>query len=115
MPSPLPTFRSLQEERRAEREALRRSWLEKTRRAVRALAPRFPGVEAVSAFGSLVKPGRFTERSDLDLAIDVDAVETESRFWRALEQELEHDVDLRPRRGAVARAVADHGECLYER
>ncbi len=111
----LPTFRALQEQRYAEREALRRAWLEKTRRAVDELAPRFPGVMAVFAFGSLLKAGRFTARSDLDLAVDVADLETESQFWRALEEDLEHDVDLRPRQGAVARAVADYGECVYER
>jgi len=115
MAHPLPTFHTLQEQRYAEREALRRAWLEKTRRAVDELAPRFPGIAAVHVFGSLVKAGRFSERSDLDLAIDVADLATESQFWHALEEELEHDVDLRPRQGAVARAVADYGECVYER
>lgn len=97
------------------REARRREWLEKVRTAVHRIAPDFPAVARVDAYGSLVTPGRFSPRSDLDLAVDCDDLEQEGRFWRALEQTLRRDVDLRPRRGPIAQAVALYGIKIYER
>lgn len=99
-----------EEEDFRERESFRLVMLEKARAAVARLAPRFPSVEGVSLFGSVLQPGRFTHRSDIDIAVDCTDLEEESRFWRALEADLEWDVDLRPRKGAVARAVEAHGE-----
>lgn len=97
------------------REARRREWLEKVRSAVHRIAPAFPAVARVDAYGSLVSPGRFSPRSDLDLAVDCDDLEQESRFWRALEQTLQRDVDLRPRRGPIAQAVELYGVEIYKR
>ncbi len=107
----------------ARREAQRRQQLEQLRQeqyrrvcdAIRRLAPTFPAIRAVYLFGSLVQPGRFRPWSDLDVAVCCDDVETESRFWRALEEMLRADVDLRPCVGAVARAVETYGECVYDR
>ncbi len=102
-------------ERRAAREELRQRQLARVREAVATLAPEHPAVLAVYLYGSLLKPGRFTEGSDVDLAVECADLEAESRFWRALEERLERDVDLRPRTGTVALAVELGGECLYER
>jgi predicted nucleotidyltransferase len=102
-------------ELRQEREALRLEVLERTREAVRRSAPFFPAIRAVYLFGSLLQPGRFRPNSDVDVAIDCDDVEMETPFWRMLEEELRRDVDLRPRIGAVARAVEEEGERCYER
>lgn len=99
----------------AEREALRRERLEAVRAAVRRSAPGLPAVAAVHLFGSILRPGSFTASSDIDVAVDCDDPETESRLWRELEETLEWNVDLRPRQGAVARAVERGGECVYER
>ncbi len=104
-----------QKERRAEREALRRERLTALRRAIRRRAPRYPEIGAVYLFGSVLQPGRFTRRSDLDVAVEGADVATESRFWRALEGDCGGAVDLRSLHGAVARAVADHGERVYVR
>lgn len=103
------------QERRAEREALRLEVLERARTAIRKHAPEFPAIRTVYLFGSLVQPGRFHQGSDVDVAVDSEAIEAESPFWSALEEELERNVDLRPREGAVARAVEDYGERVYER
>ena len=92
-------------ERLARREALRQECLSTAKAAIRA----------VYLFGSVLQAGRFTEGSDIDVAIESDDLESESRFWRALEEALRRDVDLRPREGGVARAVEAHGECVYER
>ena len=100
---------------REQREALRRDVLEQARTAVQRLAPQFPAVRAVYLFGSILQPGRFYDRSDVDLALDCDDLKQETPFWRALEETLERNVDLRPRIGAVARAVEHYGERCYER
>ena len=102
-------------ELRAERERLRLEVLERVRAAIRKRAPEFPAVKTVDLFGSLVQPGRFHPGSDVDLAVDCDDIQAETPFWRALEQDLERDVDLRPREGPVAQAVEDQGERVYER
>jgi predicted nucleotidyltransferase len=113
--SPREYHAERERERLREREELRQEWLAKTREAVRRVAPAHPAVRAVYLFGSLVQPGRFQRGSDLDLALDCDDPRAESDFWRALEEALERDVDLRAREGAIARAVEDEGELVYER
>jgi predicted nucleotidyltransferase len=102
-------------ELRAQREALRLSVLAHAREAIRGLAPNFPALRAVYLFGSILKTGQFHPDSDVDVAIDCENLETEHPFWRALEDALERDVDLRPRVGPVAQAVEDYGELSYER
>ncbi|MGH8488292.1 MAG: hypothetical protein ACREXS_05350 [Gammaproteobacteria bacterium] len=68
-------------------------------------------------FSSVLQFGRFTSGSDVDVGVAVEGadVDTESRFWRALEEDCGGAVDLRSLQGAVARAVADHGERVYVR
>jgi predicted nucleotidyltransferase len=104
-----------EELRRQRREMLRQQRYALVRRAVERIAPAYPAIHAVYLFGSLVHPGRFNPRSDVDVAVDCDDLDEESHFWRALESALQIDVDLRPRQGAVAWAVATQGECIYER
>lgn len=100
---------------RRQKERTRRQWYDQVRDAVRRLAPAHPAVKRVYVFGSLVRPGHFHRASDVDLAVDCEDLEAESRFWRALERDLRRDVDLRPRRGPVADAVESYGKLLYER
>jgi predicted nucleotidyltransferase len=102
-------------ELRREREVLRLAVLESAREAIRRSAPLFPAIRTVYLFGSVLQPERFRRDSDVDVAIDCDDVEVETPFWRTLEEALERDVDLRPRIGAVARAVEQEGELCYER
>lgn len=102
-------------ELREQREALRLAVLEKTRGAIRRSAPKFPAIRAVYLFGSILQPGRFRPSSDVDVAIDCDALEAETPFWDLLEEALERNVDVRPRVGPVAQAVEDYGELCYER
>ncbi len=102
-------------ELRQKREALRLEVLERAREAIRGSAPSFPAIRAVYLFGSVLQPERFRRDSDIDVALDCDDVEVETPFWRKLEEALRRDVDLRPRIGAVARAVEQGGEVCYER
>ena len=104
-----------QKERRAQREALRQQRLTALRQAIQDRAPRYPAIGAVYLFGSVLQAGRFTSGSDVDVAVEGADVDTESRFWRALEEDCGVAVDLRSLQGAVARAVADHGERVYVR
>jgi predicted nucleotidyltransferase len=100
---------------RQEREGFRLRTLEQARGAIRRSAPAFPAIRAVHLFGSILQPGRFRPDSDIDVAVDCDDIEAETPFWRTLEEALEKNVDLRPRVGAVARAVETSGELCYER
>jgi predicted nucleotidyltransferase len=102
-------------ERRAAREALRERELAATRAAIRRFAPRFAAIRAVYLFGSVLQPGWFTETSDVDVAVEVDDLEAEGPFVRALEAELRRPVDLRPYAGAIREAVETGGEKVYER
>jgi len=56
----------MEADRRRERETLRQDILVQLRTALRALAP----AESVIVFGSLLRPGRFNEASDVDLALE---------------------------------------------
>lgn len=101
--------------RRQERETLRQTMLAKSRAAICQLAPQFAAVTAVYLFGSIMQPGHFTKNSDIDVAVAVSDVAVETPFWRALEQALAWDVDLRPYTPPITDAVAWHGECVYAR
>ena len=99
--------------RRTRREADRLHWLQRTRDAVRRIAPSCAGVRSVYIYGSLVQPGRFRPDSDIDVAVESDGPESESAFWRALERELGRDVDVRPLEGRIAEAAVRGGEWIY--
>ena len=101
--------------RQTQREAERQHWLQRTREAILRLVPVHPEVRQVYLFGSLIQPGRFRPDSDIDVAIACDTIETESIFWRELEQELKRDVDLRPLAGVIAEEATTRGEKVYER
>ncbi|HEX2253911.1 MAG TPA: nucleotidyltransferase domain-containing protein [Thermoanaerobaculia bacterium] len=102
-------------ERHDARERQREECLERVTAAVREVAPRVPEIAAVYLFGSVLQPGRFTEGSDVDVAVDCGDPAAESTLWRLLEEEIEADIDLRRREGAIARAVEHEGWKIYER
>lgn len=102
-------------QRSVEREQQRLARLQQVKKAILALAPRYPAVQRVYLYGSLVQPGRYGPHSDVDVAVAGDDVAAESQFWQALEQALNCSIDLRPYQGAVAWAVDTYGECVYER
>ena len=59
-------LQTMDRDQKQRREALRLETRGKLRRALEELRPS----HAVIVFGSLVKPGRFTETSDVDLALE---------------------------------------------
>jgi predicted nucleotidyltransferase len=102
-------------ERFDEREALRRERLAAVRATIRRLAPGHPSLRRAALFGSILRPGRFAPESDIDVAVECGDLEEESRFWRALEEALEWNVDVRPYEGSIIRAVETSGEWVYKR
>jgi predicted nucleotidyltransferase len=98
---------------RTAREAERLEWLRRASDAITAIAPQFPGLKCVILFGSITQPGRFGPRSDIDVAVACDAVEQESAFWRALEEALRCDVDVRPLTGVIAETALRSGVHVY--
>jgi predicted nucleotidyltransferase len=106
-------YRQRAARQRAQREAERQRWLQRTREAVSRLVLDHPGMRRVYLFGSLTKPGGYRSGSDIDVAVECDTIEVESAFWRALERELGRDVDVRPLTGAIAEVVAYEGEQIY--
>jgi len=101
--------------RHASREQRRQDQYRQARTAILKLGPKYPTIHRVYLYGSLVQPGRYGPKSDIDVAVVSDDVAEESRFWQALERELNCPIDLRPYQGAVAWAVDTYGECIYER
>ena len=108
-----------EQRRRAQQEAERQQWLNRTRAAIREIAPRHPTIERVYLFGSLTQPGRFRPTndrwgSDIDVAIE-GPIEAETPFCRDLENVLERFVDVRPFVHPITLAVELYGEQVYER
>ncbi len=99
----------------ARREALRSTVLADARAAIREIGPEFPAIQTVYLFGSILRPGKFSEHSDIDVAIDCADVFVESRFRRELERRCHRQVDVRPCVERVAEAVEQTGEKVYER
>lgn len=98
-----------------QREQMRRELLTRAKTAINQLAPNFPAIKAIYLFGSILQTGRFTNRSDIDVAVASDDLAAESAFWRALEEMLNWPVDVRPYQPPITQAVADFGECVYAR
>jgi len=90
-------------------------WLGRVKKTVPHLANMYPAIERVYLFGSLLQPHRFSERSDIDLAVGCDDISVETPFWRQLEQILKRDIDLRPLDGIIKTVALTEGELLYER
>jgi predicted nucleotidyltransferase len=107
--------RQRDERKQRQVESYRLQVLGEVRRVVLRLATAEASIEKVGLFGSLVQPGRFRRYSDVDMALLCDNVKAETRFWRALEEALERNVDLRSWKGSAALAVETYGEVVYER
>jgi predicted nucleotidyltransferase len=109
-------FHALREAKRLqEREKLRVARLEAIQQAVRRHAPDFPAIQAVYLFGSILKTGRHTAASDIDVAVQGAGVAEESDFWRTLEQAVQWNVDVRPYAPPLIEEIAISGIKVYER
>lgn len=61
-------LQQMNQQRAARNEALRAQMRERLRGALRRIGP----AERVLVFGSLTRPGRFTEASDIDIALETE-------------------------------------------
>ncbi len=75
------------------REVERGLTLDLARRAADLLRERF-GASMVFAFGSLVRPGGFDERSDVDLAVGGVTPDQFFRAWAAVSSVVDRPLDL---------------------
>jgi len=101
--------------RREAREAERLEWLKRVKAAVARYAPRYPEIQRVYLFGSILQPGRFRPNSDIDMAVACNNLEIEGVFWQTLERCLRRDVDMRPLTHPITETVKTSGEQVYER
>ena len=108
-------FYRRKQQRYAQRETERKKWLLRVRETIQHHAPHYAGIRQVYIFGSLLKPGQFRSNSDIDIAVKCDALESESAFWRSVEQTLHRNVDLRPLKDPLKEVIALSGELVYER
>lgn len=84
--------RAMQRQRR-EREKLRRETIQNVKRVIPPLAKRY-GIARVFLFGSVMKPGRFHERSDVDVAVYGLTNERYFSFMAVLSRTIKRDVDV---------------------
>ncbi len=98
-----------------ERVAYQQLWLVKVKKAVAEVVADFPTIHKVYLFGSLLRPQRFNEGSDIDLAVVCADIRAETPFWRRLEQRLQRSVDVRPMVDTLVDVVLSEGMLLYER
>jgi len=79
--------------KRQDREKLRRETIQQLTRAIPPLAKSY-GIERVFLFGSAIKPGRFHERSDVDVAVYGLDKKDYFSFMAALGGVISRDVDV---------------------
>ncbi|MCL4805603.1 MAG: nucleotidyltransferase domain-containing protein [Anaerolineae bacterium] len=82
-------------DRRAEWERRRLAMLERVMAALDEVAPSF-GVQRAYIFGSLAKPGRYHERSDVDVAVEWAGVGDFFDLAAEVSMRLGQDIDILP-------------------
>ena len=100
-----------------QREALRQQARHAAIEAIRAVAPAYPGITQIYLFGSVTQPGRFSDRSDVDIAV----AGTDGAAYFALWNDLERAcpdwlIDLREinQPGHFTDTVRHLGELIYD-
>ena len=103
-------FRANEERRRQARQTV----LE----AIVMIAPRYPNVQRVYLFGSIIRPGAFRLDSDIDLGVEGADMALCFQLWRDLEQAVtEWMLDVRSLEDddPFSQRVRLKGEVVYER
>ncbi len=112
------TFRARQQQQYAERETAREVALRAARERIPPLLVRWPSIQRAYLFGSVLRPGAFHQRSDIDIAIEGVPGACYFEVWHVLEAALpEWFIDLRDMEAAplLADLIQQTGELLYER
>lgn len=111
-------FLARQAKQREEREAIRQQALAKVKAVVPAVAAGVASVQQLYLFGSVIQPGQFHQKSDVDIGVVGTTAEDYFELWRQLEAVLpEWIIDLREVSSAsfFADRVKKTGLLLYER
>lgn len=112
------SWREREARRRAEAEARRAAAQEAVERAIRTVAPRYPGIRRVYLFGSVLRPGVFRPDSDIDVGVEGDDGHGLFDFWRELEAAAPGwAFDVRPLdpEDPFSQRVQERGRLIYER
>jgi predicted nucleotidyltransferase len=99
---------------RREREKLRRVTLKSLKRLLPPLAQRY-GIERVYLFGSLLKPGRFHVRSDVDIAVYGLTNEFYFAFMGHLSRTIKRDVDVIQLEGYDGTRILRESRLIWKR
>ncbi len=112
------SFIAREERKRAKRELRRQAALEAAFNSIISVAPRYPTLHRAYLFGSVLRQGAFSLKSDVDIAVEgIDATDFFS-LWRDLEEAMpDWAVDLRDLvpGSHFARRVQDGGQLIYDR
>jgi uncharacterized protein len=116
-----PYRRSLRqrlEQRYTEREAARQKALAAANAVIPRLAAKWPSIQRVYLFGSVLRAGAFHKRSDIDVAVAGTTPEAYFGFWKELEEALPNWlIDLRDidTPSLFSERVKQNGVLLYAR
>lgn len=109
-------FRHRAERQWEERERLRQHTLASVARALREIGRRHTAtVLRFFVFGSLTRPGWFTSRSDIDIAVEWRERGDYFGLWREIEEALGREVDFRELgEDSFSERVRQHGIVVYD-
>ena len=99
-----------------EREARRKKALKEIKAVIPVILTKYPTINTVYLFGSVLQSGRFRADSDIDLAIEGSTAEDYFALWRDLQEALsDWFIDLRdlPPDTLFTQRVYETGEKIY--
>jgi predicted nucleotidyltransferase len=111
-------WRQREARKRAKREAARLAAQTTIKEQILALVQRWPTIRRVYLFGSVIQPGAFHEKSDVDVAIEGATGEAYFGFWRELDEAVpQFFIDVREidAPSSFADEVRRSGILVYER
>lgn len=111
------SFQQRAQKRLAAREEQRAQARQAARNAITTVMPRYPMVQRVYLFGSVVRPGAFRSSSDIDVGIEGADMALCFDIWRDLEREAAgRQFDVRPLEpeDPFSERVRQRGELIYD-
>lgn len=111
-------FKAREKRLRQERETKRQKALQAVQVAIPPVASHYPSLRRVYLFGSVLHPGLFHRKSDIDVAVEGSTARDYFDFWRTLDEMLlEWGVDVRELDDSLAFSnhVRQSGLLIYER
>lgn len=111
------SFQQRAQKRLAAHEERREQARQAARNAITIVMPRYPMVQRVYLFGSVVRPGAFRSSSDIDVGIEGADMALCFDIWRDLERTAagwQFDVRLLESEDPFSERVRQKGEVVYE-